>query len=200
MGWQVWPSIHDDVALPALTLTNVVEDRNPGGRLHDAAKTTAAVSGAEFRQSDSQTTVRQRAILGAIVAIHAGCVVTNGTFCTPRRRLGVIFAAGAAGQIEFAGLRCLHQREAKVSIFGGNLLSLRGCRRDAPIGRIGNHRRAPAGALHGPKGIVVGAGDIGLATARVPLIATAPLRAQAVEFRPLSVGEKFLVRKSRRAL
>jgi hypothetical protein len=34
----VWTSVHDDVALPALTLAHVVKNRDAAGRLHDAAE------------------------------------------------------------------------------------------------------------------------------------------------------------------
>src|SRR4051812_47436402 len=45
-GRQMRPAVHDDVALPALALADVVEDRNAAGGLHDAAE-TAAPGGAE---------------------------------------------------------------------------------------------------------------------------------------------------------
>src|SRR5258708_16228912 len=65
---QVWTSVHDDVALPALTLAHVVKNRDSAGRLHDAAE--AAGRGAEFRQSAGQAPVRQRAILRTTAPGH----------------------------------------------------------------------------------------------------------------------------------
>jgi short-subunit dehydrogenase len=65
---QMWTSVHDDVALPALTLAHVVKNRNSTGRLHDAAE--AAGRGAELGQSAGQATIRQRAILRTIVPVH----------------------------------------------------------------------------------------------------------------------------------
>src|SRR5262249_54466268 len=47
VGRQVRASVHDDVALPSLALTHVVEDRNAAGRLHDAPE-AAAVGAAKF--------------------------------------------------------------------------------------------------------------------------------------------------------
>src|SRR5215470_12723713 len=76
---QVWASVHDDVALPALTLAHIVKNRDAPGRLHDAAE--AAGRSAEFRQSAGQTAIRQCAILRTIVPVHPRRVV-------PRRRLG----------------------------------------------------------------------------------------------------------------
>ena len=79
---QMWTSVHDDVALPALTLAHIVKNRDAAGRLHDAAK--AACQGAEFRQSRGQATIRQRAILRTIVPVHPRGVVTGRSFRKPR--------------------------------------------------------------------------------------------------------------------
>src|SRR5205085_2954733 len=111
-----------------------------------------------------------------------------------RRR--IVLAAGTSGQLEFAGLRRLHQGKTKVSVGAGNLLSLRRQRRDAAVGWIDNHRRALASALHGPKHVVVSAGDIKLGPTPAALVATGYLRACPVEFRPLGFREEFLLRKS----
>src|SRR5215468_2891324 len=93
VGRQVWTSIHDDVALPALTLAYVVENRNAAGRLHDPAE--AAGRGAEFRQSASQATVRQRAILRTIMPVHPRRVVAGWRLGEPRRGCRIIFSAAA---------------------------------------------------------------------------------------------------------
>src|SRR5262249_49512275 len=58
VGWQVRTSVHDDVALPALALVHVVEDRDAARRLHDAAK-AAAEQAAELGQPAAQAAVRQ---------------------------------------------------------------------------------------------------------------------------------------------
>src|SRR5437762_12829077 len=134
------------------------------------------------------------------MAVHARRVVASRKLCAPRRGGGIVLAAGTSGQIEFAGLRRLHQGKTKVPIGGGNLLSLRRHGRDSAIGRIDNRRRALAGALHGPKYVVVSAGDVELAPTRATLVAAAHLRPCSVEFRPLSLREEFLVRKPGGAL
>src|SRR5215470_5302803 len=78
-GRQMRPPVYDDVALPALTLPDVVKDRDTARSLHDPAE--AASCGAELRQPQSQTAIRQGAILRSIMAIDAHGVVA-------RRRLG----------------------------------------------------------------------------------------------------------------
>src|SRR5262249_34149621 len=49
-GRQMGTSVHDDVALPALALANVVEDRNAARGLHDPAE--AAGRGPKLRQPE----------------------------------------------------------------------------------------------------------------------------------------------------
>src|SRR4051812_46729364 len=191
-------AVHHDVALPALALPDVVVHGDAARRLHDPSEAAAAVAGAELRQPDGQAAVRQCAILGAIVPVHACGVVARGLLLAPCRRRRIELAAGASGQPKLAGLRRLHQRQPELAIRGGDLLRLRRYRRDTAVGRIDDRRRALAGALHGTELVVVGAGDIQLAAARTALIAAAVLRAHAVEFGPLLLGEEFLVRKPRR--
>ena len=72
-------AVHHDVALPALPLTDIVEDGNSAGGLHDAAE-AAAISGAEFRQTGGETAVRECCVLGPVMAIHAPGVVSGGNF------------------------------------------------------------------------------------------------------------------------
>src|SRR5215470_1789794 len=57
VGRQVRTAAHDDVALPSLALTYIVEDRDAARRLHDPAK--AAGRAAELRQPAGQAPVRQ---------------------------------------------------------------------------------------------------------------------------------------------
>src|SRR6266550_349418 len=40
-GGQMGAAVHDDIALPPLALTHVIEHRDPAGRLHDASKADA---------------------------------------------------------------------------------------------------------------------------------------------------------------
>src|SRR6266404_118800 len=90
---QVWTSVHDDVALPALTLADVVENRDAAGRLHDP--TEAAGRGAEFRQSAGQAAIRQRAILRTIVPVHPRGVVAGRRLGEPWRGCRIVFSAAA---------------------------------------------------------------------------------------------------------
>src|SRR5216684_1545172 len=53
---QVRTSVHDDVALPALTLAHVVENRDAARCLHDPAE-AAAEQAAELGQSAAQAAV-----------------------------------------------------------------------------------------------------------------------------------------------
>src|SRR6266853_6521842 len=68
-GRQVRTSVHDDVPLPPLPLTHVVEHRDAAGCLHNAAE-APAVRGSKFGQSAGQASVWQRAVLRTIMAIH----------------------------------------------------------------------------------------------------------------------------------
>ena len=66
-GRQVWASIHNNVALPTLALTHIVEDRDAAWRLHDAAEAVAS----NARQAAGQAALRQRSLLRTVMAIHA---------------------------------------------------------------------------------------------------------------------------------
>src|SRR5262249_12630576 len=68
-GRQVRAPTHDDVALPPLALTDVVEDGDAARGLHDAAE--AANTAAELRQPGGQAAVGRRAILRTLMAVHA---------------------------------------------------------------------------------------------------------------------------------
>src|SRR5262244_793650 len=72
---QVPAPVHDDIALPTLALTDVIEDRDAVRGLHDAAE--AANAAAELRQPGGQAAVGRRAILRTIMAIHASEIVAR---------------------------------------------------------------------------------------------------------------------------
>src|SRR5262245_4991295 len=165
---QVRAAVHHDGTLPALSLANVVVHRDAARRLHDPPEAAAAVAGAELGEPDGQAAIRQRAVLGAVMAVHARRVVAGGKLVTPRRGCRIVLAAGASGLIELAGLRRLHESKAELAIGGGDLGGLRRHRRDAAVGRIDDRRRALAGALHRAELVVVGAGDVQLATTLAP--------------------------------
>ena len=56
VGRKVRAPVHDDVTLPPLPLTDVVEDRDAARRLHDAAE--AAVVGSKFGKPAGQAALR----------------------------------------------------------------------------------------------------------------------------------------------
>src|SRR5215831_8411699 len=70
---QVRTPAHDDVALPALPHTHVVEYRDATGRLHDTSEAPAecALRQPKFGQAAGQAAVLQHAILRTVVAIDA---------------------------------------------------------------------------------------------------------------------------------
>src|SRR5580704_3512528 len=91
-GRQVRASVHDDVALPALALANVVEHRDATLRLHDSPE--AAGGAAKLGQPHGQAAVLQRAVLRIVVAIHARDIVARRRVREPRRWRRVVLPAG----------------------------------------------------------------------------------------------------------
>src|SRR5262249_50883784 len=79
---QVGAAVHDDVALPPLSLAHVVEHRDPARRLHDPAETAGVA--AKLRQSASQAALPQRTVLRTIVAIHSPGDVARSNSRPPR--------------------------------------------------------------------------------------------------------------------
>src|ERR1700751_4755881 len=63
---QMRASVHDDVSLPTLPLTHVVEHRDATRRLHDSAE-APTVGCSKFGQPAGQATVRQSSVLRPIV-------------------------------------------------------------------------------------------------------------------------------------
>src|SRR2546423_3753085 len=61
VGRQMGASVHDDVALPPLSLTHVVEDRDAARGLHDPAE--AAGVAAKHNRAAGQAALRQRTVL-----------------------------------------------------------------------------------------------------------------------------------------
>src|SRR5436190_12581291 len=132
--------VHDDVTLPPLPLTHVVEDRDAAWRLHDPAE--AAVVGSEFGQPAGQAALRQRTVLRTVVAIHARGGVAGLKFGKTRRARRVVFPSAAGRLLVLAGLGRLQQGETKLPLGGGKLLSLWRQRRNPAIERIDDQRRA----------------------------------------------------------
>src|SRR5215813_14103528 len=83
VGRQMRAAVHHNAALPALALAHVVVHRDAARRLHDPPEAAAAVAGAELGEPDGQAAVRQRAVLGAVMAVHARRVVAGRELVTP---------------------------------------------------------------------------------------------------------------------
>src|SRR5260370_14167939 len=81
-GRQVGGPVHDDIALPALPLTDVVEHRDAARRLHDPPE--AASGAAKLRQPARQAANCQRTVLRTIVVIHTPGVVARRGFRAAR--------------------------------------------------------------------------------------------------------------------
>src|SRR5690348_14993714 len=100
---KMWASVHNDVALPALALTDVIKHGDAAGRLHNAAE-AAAVGCSEFGQAASEATVRQGAIFRIIVAIHARGIVARRRIRAVHGGRGIIFSAGTGNRLGLASL------------------------------------------------------------------------------------------------
>src|SRR6266404_3121452 len=121
---QMGAPVHDDIALPALPLTDVVEYRDAAWRLHDAAE-AAAECGPELGQPARQAALRQPAVLRTVIAVHALGVVARWKVGASRRGRRIILAAATARRLAFACLGRLQQGETEVPVGGSGLLSLR---------------------------------------------------------------------------
>src|SRR5882672_11026169 len=110
IGRQMRASVHDDVALPALALTDVVEHRDAARRLHDAAEAVASNPG----QLRCQAAVRQRAVLRTVEAIHARRIVARRELRAPRRWCRIVLPAPTGDRLVLAGLGRLQQGETKI--------------------------------------------------------------------------------------
>src|SRR5215471_16602776 len=102
--------IHDDIALPALTLTEIVENRDSTWCLHDSAE-AIHVRATKFGQSADQAAYAQMSVLRTIKAIDipAGRVVAGRKFCASRRRYWVVSAAVASEIFDSARFGRLQQ-------------------------------------------------------------------------------------------
>src|SRR5256885_14089603 len=102
-------AVHDDVALPALPLADVVEHRDAARCLYDAPE--APGCGAELGQPAGQAAVGERAILGIIMTVHARSVVAGRKLGASRRGLRIVFSAAAGHRLALAGLGRLQEGE-----------------------------------------------------------------------------------------
>src|SRR6266702_7425736 len=119
-GGQVRTPVHDDVALPPLPLTHVVEDRDAAWCLHDSPEADVAKLG----QPPGQAALRQRGVLRTIVAIHARGVVARREFRESRRLRRIVLASVTRRLLVFARQGRLQQGNTQFPFRGGHLLSL----------------------------------------------------------------------------
>src|ERR1700730_7541027 len=73
---QIGAPVHDDIPLPTLPLTHVIEHRDAAGRLDDPAEAPAEC-GSKLGQPARQAALRQTAVLRTVIAIHAPGVVAR---------------------------------------------------------------------------------------------------------------------------
>src|SRR5215470_4312801 len=194
-GRQVRTSVHDDIALPALALIHVVEDRDATRRLHNSAK-AAAEQAAELGQPAAQAAVRQAVVLRTIAAVEArdvAGVVARRIFRKARRGRRAVLTAGANWLLVLARVSRLQQREEEFPVGRGGALGCGSLRRHTAIGRIDDHRRARADALDGQELYIVGAADVDRASTFLTWVLAIVDRALLVQLLPLRLREEFLV-------
>src|SRR6266446_1293774 len=104
-GRQVRTPVHDDVALPPLPLTHVVEERDAAGCLHDSPEADVAKLG----QPAGQAALRQRSVLRTVLAIHARGVVPGRKFRESRRGRRIVLASVTRRLLVLARLGRLQQ-------------------------------------------------------------------------------------------
>src|SRR5262249_55278930 len=140
IGRQMRATVHDDVALPSLSLTDVVVDGNAACRLDNAPKRVAAKLG----QPGGHAAHRRWDVLRIMMAVHASYVVTRRLFFEPGRARRIVLASVTCRLLVLACLGRLQQGNAKCAFGSGELLRLRGRRWKPPIGRIDDPRRTYA--------------------------------------------------------
>ena len=121
-------------------------------------------------------------------------MVARRQFCKSGRGRRIVRASGTHRRLGLARLRRLQQGKAKFPIGCGSLLRLRRQRRNPAVGRIDHQRRARAGMLYGQKRRVVGTADVDRAATLLARVAAEQRSSLFVQFFPLLLGEKFLVR------
>src|SRR5215831_15734482 len=135
--------VHHYIALPSLSLTDVVVDRDAAWRLDNAPEGVAAKLG----EPSGQAAHRRWDVLRTIMAVHACRVVTRRKLLEPGRARRIVLASVTCRLLVLACLGRLQQGNAKCAFASGELLRLRRHRWKPPIGRIDNPRCAHARAL-----------------------------------------------------
>ena len=196
---RMWTAVHDDIALPALTLTDVIKHRDAAGCLDDAAKASAE-GGTEFGQAAGQAAFREGNILRIVVAIIPSGDITRRWCLAQRRGFGIVFSACAGRLLILAGPSRLQHCEPEFPFRGGDLLCFRRQRRDPSIGRIDDQRGACPDRLDGEEHRIIRAGHIALGAAFGMPVAVDHCGALFIQFGALFGREIFLIGKFGRAL
>src|SRR5207248_4523233 len=103
-----------------------------------------------------------------------------------------VLSAGTSRSVVLAGIGRLNQSQLKLPQRGPSLDRLRRQRRNSPVRRIHDQRRATARAVEIVEDGVVGAGDVSLRSALAAAIASQKRGPLFIERRDLRVCEKFL--------
>src|SRR5215467_2405800 len=192
---QMRAPVHDDVALPTLSLTHVIEHRDAAGRLHDSTKASAEC-GSKFGQSARQTALRQTAVLRTVIAVHAYGIVARWQIGVPRRGRRVILSAVTSRRFALARFGRLQQGETEFPVGGSSGASLWQQWRKPAIGWVDNQRGTLTDTLVGQEYcVVVRTRDVELCSGLCGPLFAVELRPLFIDFVPLRFGEKFLVRK-----
>src|SRR5258705_10072448 len=134
--------VHDDVALVALTLALVVENRDGPGSLHNSP-VAAAERCSELWDIAREASLTEASVLGTVIAIDSVGEVGRRHVVASRRHRPE-FPPCAAGQSQPARLSGRQESKRELSLDGSLLLELRCRGRNPSIRRIDDLRRAPA--------------------------------------------------------
>src|SRR5258707_8230800 len=138
-GRQMGAPVHEDIALPALALTHVVEHRDAAGCLHDAPEADAICDRskrADLRHPTHQAAHRQRGVLRTVIAIDGRGVVARRRLRETPRGSRIVLSPATWRLFIFAGFGGLQQGNAKFAFGGGTLLSLLRRRRESGHRRV----------------------------------------------------------------
>src|SRR5262249_43809324 len=103
---QMGAPVHDNISLPALPLTHVIEHRDAARRLHDPAKAPAEC-GSKLGQPARQAALRQTAVVRTIIAVHAHGGVARRKVYASRGRRWVILTTATARRLVFCTSRSI---------------------------------------------------------------------------------------------
>src|SRR5262249_22509794 len=184
-GRQMRAPVHDDVALPTLSLAHVIEHRDAARRLHDPTKASAEC-GSKLGQSTRQTALRQTTVLWTVIAVHAYGIVARWQIRVPRRGRRVILSAATSRRFAFARFGRLQQGETEFPGGGSRGASLWHQWRKPAIGWVNYQRGTLPNTLVGQEYcVVVRTRDVELCSGLCGPLFAVELRPLSVDFVPL---------------